>query len=222
MLARFDELEDLPVNVAATELERADQEPGWHVDSERLDLPPEPPGSPEPDGPFAHARRILEWYEFADQRLIRAVFDPYEPFDGRNMLLIGRFVGLRFPMGVRVGGVVDRDVEEDGVPVRLFAWHYRTLEGHLERGQMDYELRKWLDTGEVSLRIRAQSRMADIDNPVIRLGFRIFGRHSQLRFYDRALARTATLVQERRGRPVPVPPGRAPDDGPSTVTDRAE
>lgn len=206
-VATFDELAGLDANVTSEELARAPQDPDWHVDTDGIDLPAEMPGPPAPDGSFAHARRILEWYEFADQRLIRAVFDAASPFEGRDMLLVGRFLGLRFPMGVRVGGVVDGELVERGRPVRLFAWHYRTLEGHLERGQMDYELRKHVDTGQVSLRIHARSRMARIDNPVVRLGFRVFGRRSQLRFYDRALARTAAMVAERRGRPVPTAPG---------------
>ena len=35
-----------------------------------------------------------------------------------------------------------------GRPVRIWGWSYRTLQGHLEMGQMDYEVWKWLDDGE--------------------------------------------------------------------------
>ena len=34
-----------------------------------------------------------------------------------------------------------------GDAVRVWGWSYRTLQGHLEMGQMDYALWKWLDDG---------------------------------------------------------------------------
>jgi hypothetical protein len=68
-------------------------------------------------------------------------------------------------------------------------------------GQMDYEVRKWLDSGEVEFRIHAVSRPAHIPNPVIRLGFRLFGRRVQRRFARHACLRMArlTAAQARRG-----------------------
>lgn len=64
---------------------------------------------------------------------------------------------------------------------------------------MDFEVRKWLDTGEVEFRIHAYSREARIANPIIRLGFRIFGRSMQIRFAHRALDRMHHLVQRQVG-----------------------
>jgi hypothetical protein len=82
-----------------------------------------------------------------------------------------------------------------GRHVRVWGWNYRTLEGHLEMGQIDFEVWKWLDSGDVEFRIRAFSRRAAIANPVVRVGFRVFGRREQLRFARNACARMARLTE---------------------------
>lgn len=177
--------------------------PGWNVDHRSCPLPAEPAGEPHDGGTFLTARDLLLSYGFADPRLVRAVYDPTTPLRGRDMLLVGRFLWLRFPMGVRVGGVVDGPTTVDGRPAHRFRWHYRTLEGHLERGEMAYELLKWTDTGEVEFRIAAYSQRGPIRNPVVRLGFALFARRTQLRFYDRVMARMQQLTRARmrtRGR----------------------
>ena len=110
------------------------------------------------------------------------------------MLLEARFYGLRFRFGVRVGGVVDETRRVDGREVRVWGWNYRTLQGHLEMGQMDYEVWKWLDTGEVEFHTRRFSRHAPVGNPVVRLGLHLFGRHQQVRFARRACDRVAILT----------------------------
>jgi uncharacterized protein (UPF0548 family) len=99
------------------------------------------------------------------------------------MLLVGRFLGLDFRLGVRVGEVVDEERSEDGRRVRVWGWSYRTLRGHLERGQMSYEVWKWLDTGAVEFRIAGVSHRARVGNPLVRLGFALLGRREQLKFY---------------------------------------
>jgi uncharacterized protein (UPF0548 family) len=172
---------------------------GWHVDDYTQPLPPEPPGPPAPGASFEVARRLMADYEFADPAIVRAVYAADCPFETRDMLLEGRFYGLRFHFGVRVGGLVDDEPTVDGRPVRRWGWSYRTLQGHLEMGQMDYEVRKWLDRGEVDFRIHAVSRPARIPNPVIRLGFRLFGRRVQHRFARRACQRMARLVAAEAG-----------------------
>ena len=111
------------------------------------------------------------------------------------MLLELRIWGLRFHMGVRVTQVFDEVRRIDDRDVRVWGWVYDTLEGHLEMGRMDWEVRKWLDTGEVDFHIRAVSRRAPGGNPVVRLGFPLFGRRRQLRFYGRACDRIATLTE---------------------------
>ena len=172
-------------------------EHGWKVDDYLQPLPPEPPGPPVPGGSFEVAQRLMRDYEFADPAIVRAVYAEDSPFETREMLLQGRFHGLRFHFGVRVGGLVDDELAVDGRPVRRWGWNYRTLQGHLEAGQMDYEVRKWLDSGEVEFRIHAFSRPAHIPNPVIRLGFRLFGRRVQRRFARHACRRMARLTAAR-------------------------
>ncbi|HEV3377985.1 MAG TPA: DUF1990 family protein [Thermoleophilaceae bacterium] len=175
------------------------RESGWNVDDYRQPLPSEPPGAPVPGGTWERARELMRDYEFADPSIVRAVFAPDSPLEGRDMLLEARFLGLRFRFGVRVSGVVDETREQDGRDLRVWGWSYRTLQGHLEMGQMDYAVCKWLDSGEVEFRIHVVSRPARIPNPVVRLGFRIFGRGQQVRFARRACERMACLLE---GRPV--------------------
>ena len=170
---------------------------GWKVDDYLQPLPPEPPGPPAPGGSFEVAQRLMRDYEFADPAIVRALYADDSPFETRDMLLEGRFCGLRFRFGVRVGGLVDDELATDGRPVRRWGWNYRTLQGHLEAGQMDYEVRKWQDSGEVEFRIHAVSRPAHIPNPVIRLGFRVFGRRVQRRFARHACRRMARRTAAR-------------------------
>jgi uncharacterized protein (UPF0548 family) len=181
---------------------------GWHVDDYIQPLPPEPAGPPAPVGSFEVARRLMADYEFADPAIVRAVYAPESPLDRRDMLLEGRFWGLRFHFGVRVSGLVDEETAVDGRRLRRWGWNYRTLQGHLEMGQMDYEVGKWLDSGEVEFRIHVVSRPAHIPNPVIRLGFRLFGRRVQRRFARHACQRMARLTGAgaRAGAAVEDPP----------------
>lgn len=190
----YEALRGRPVNFEPIEWERAVADPTWHVDQRRTELPAEAPGPPQPGGSFEVARDLLRNYGVADPALVRAVYDEASPFEGRDMLLVGRFYGLRFPMGVRVGGVFDGADEVDGVPVHRFAWHYRTLEGHMERGQMDYEVVKYLEDGRVEFRTAAYSQRGPIRNPIVRTGFALFGRWTQLQFYVRASERMRTLT----------------------------
>lgn len=185
------------VNFAPLTFDEAAAAPDWQVDHRRCPLPAERPGAPHEGGSFLEARDLLITYGFADPRRVRAIYDPATPFRGRDMLLVGRFLFLRFPMGVRVGGVVEGPATLDGRPVHHFRWHYRTLDGHLERGEMAYELVKWTDTGEVEFRIAAYSQRGPIRNPVVRLGFAVFARRTQLRFYDGVMARMQHLTRQR-------------------------
>jgi hypothetical protein len=116
--------------------------------------------------------------------------------------LRARILGVRFNLGVRVGEVADRRDEVDGRPVRIWGWNYRTLDGHLECGQMEYEVWKWLDTGEVEFRIAAVSRRARIANPLLKLGVILFARREQLRFYRHVCDRMARAVPAELARGV--------------------
>jgi uncharacterized protein (UPF0548 family) len=187
------------LNFDPDQAEHFTTEHGWHFDDYTQPLPPEPPGPPVPGGSFEVAQRLMRDYAFADPAIIRAIYAEDSPFERRDMLLVGRFWGLRFHLGVRVGGLVDEEQTTDGRPLRRWGWSYRTLQGHLEMGQMGYEVRKWLDRGEVDFRIHAVSRPARIPNPVVRLGFRLFGRRVQRRFARRACQRMARLVAAEAG-----------------------
>ena len=167
---------------------------GWKVDEYRQPLPPEAPGPPEPGGSWERARTLTERYEFADPAIVRAVYAPDSDLEGRDMLLEARFWGLRFHFGVRVSGVIDELRDQHGRPVCVWGWSYRTLQGHLETGQMDYEVWKRLDDGSVEFRIHVVSRPARISDPIVRLGFLLFGRREQIKFARHACERMAHLL----------------------------
>jgi uncharacterized protein (UPF0548 family) len=205
-------LHDRPVNFDPAEQPGQNAaERGWYVDHLCQPLPGEPPGDPVPGGSWGAARRLMEEYEFADPTLIRAIYRSEDPLEGRDMLLEGRFAGMTFRLGVRAGGVHDETRTVDGRAVRVWGWQYRTLEGHLEAGQMRYEVWKWLDTGDVEFRIERFVRPARIPNAVVRAGFRIFGRRLQLRFARRACERMALLTAEALGDTSVPPVSRAAD-----------
>ncbi|HEX6471313.1 MAG TPA: DUF1990 family protein [Streptosporangiaceae bacterium] len=204
----YAELRHRPLNFDPLREPQSSPENGWYIDDYRQALPAEPPGPPVAGGSWEIARRFVRDYEYADPAIIRRVCGAGVPAPGRDMLLEGRFYGLRFFLGVRVGDVIDEVVEHDGRRARVWGWNYRTLQGHLERGQMDQEVRKWFDTGEVEFRIHAFSQRAAIPNPVARLGFMLFGRATQLRFYRRACRRMERLTAAA----LAAPP-RAPEQG---------
>jgi uncharacterized protein (UPF0548 family) len=166
----------------------------WHVDDYCRSLPGEPAGEPVPSGSFETAKQVIGDYEFADPKRIRAYYRPEVPLLGRDMLLEIRYLGLRIRVGVRIGVIFDevREIEERSV--RVWGWAYRTLQGHLERGQMDYQVWKWLDTGEVEFRIHAVAQRAKSRNPVLNLGFRMVGRHEQVQFARNCADRMEQLV----------------------------
>jgi hypothetical protein len=144
--------------------------------------------------------------------MVRAYYDAGAPLLGRDMLLEIRFFAIRYFVGVRVSQIWDERREVDGRPVRVWGWAYQTLEGHLERGQMDYQLWKWLDTGEVDYRIHAVSELLeDVGNPVIRLGFRLLGRREQVLFARRCGERMDRMVRAEleRGESAHPEPDRA-------------
>ena len=152
----------------------------------------------ESGGTWETAKQLMRDYEFADPAIVRAIYRPDDPLESRDMLLEVRFWGLRFRFGVRVGGVIDETRRVDGRSVRVWGWSYSTLQGHFEMGQMDYEVWKWLDAGTVEFRIHVVSRAGRIRNPLVRLGFRLFGRGQQVRFARRACERMARLVSGSR------------------------
>ncbi len=207
----FDRLDPGPVLAAQRErrvnFDPAEVDDTWHHDCSRARLGTEEPGPPEPDGPWQTACRLVAAYEMADPSLIRAVYDPRAPLLGRDLLLEGRFLMLRFYFGVRITDVIDD--RRDGR--RVWGWAYETLEGHLERGRMSYEVEKDEESGRVELVIKAYSESAPTLGPVVALGWKVFGRRTQLHFYRECGRRLAGLVGERLGQTDPVPERRVID-----------
>ena len=188
------ELSDRPLNFDPAELRDASADTGWHVDDYEQALPREPPGDPISGGSFEIAQRLMRDYAFADPAMVHAVYDPAGDLAERNMLLQVRFGPLRFFFGCRVGTITDETRTVDGRSVRVWGWSYGTLAGHVERGQMDWTVWKWLDDGTVEFRIHVVSRRAKVRNPIVRLGFRLVGRGQQTCFARRACARMSELV----------------------------
>lgn len=201
------EIEPWGINYVPSETD----DPGWHHDRLRHPLGAETPGPPLEDGVFDIACRLVRDYEFSDRNIMRAYFRRHDDLLGRNMLLEGRFLVLRFPMGVRVDSVVDETRERaDGTSERSWGWSYQTLEHHLERGRLVYEVVKNLDDGRVEFVITGVSQRGAISNPVIRFGFTFFGRWTQWRFYRAAahkLEKRVALVVAGGDRPTPDPIG---------------
>jgi uncharacterized protein (UPF0548 family) len=223
----LDRVDPGPVLVAQRErrinFDHTEIDDSWRHDRARARLGTEAPGPPEPDGVWQTACRLVAAYEMSDPSLIRAVYDPGAPLLGRDMLLEGRFSALRFYMGVRITAVTDE--RRDGSCA--WGWAYETLEGHLERGRMSYEVVKDEAFGVVDLVITAYSRGAPTLGPVTTLGWKLFGRRNQLRFYDECGRRLARQVHARLGLHDPVPERRtvdglvlAPSDAAPRLRDR--
>ncbi|MCW2777692.1 MAG: hypothetical protein JWN17_1417, partial [Frankiales bacterium] len=191
--AELARLHEVPVNYELDGDPSTDD--GWTFDDYCRALPSEPPGDPVAGGPWEKACALVRDYEFADPSIIRAVFLPDSELAGRDMLLQGRFLFLRFLLGVRVSAVVDETVQEDGHTLRVWGWCYRTLSGHLEAGEMCYRVVKVLETGEVQFRVCRYVRSEAIPNPVVRFGWATFGRFMQVLFVRRSLARMRRLVE---------------------------
>jgi uncharacterized protein (UPF0548 family) len=182
----------------------------WHVDSSASLIGHEPPGEPVPGGPWETACLLASRYEFADDHILRAVYQGDQDLLGRNMLLEGRFYGLRFYFGVRVTGVFDETRDTEHGPERVWGWCYETLQGHLEQGRISFEVIKNLKTGQIAFGVSGYSRQARIRRPVVRYGFRVFGRWMQTRYYEAVQRRLHLLVQTAgRGEPLPEPAVRA-------------
>jgi uncharacterized protein (UPF0548 family) len=138
----------------------------------------------------------MSGYEFADPSIVRAYYDPTLPLQQRNMLLKLQAPGLvHLYVGVRVGEVYEQTREVEGARARVWGWNYRTLEGHVEMGEMAWEVWKWLDDGRVEFRVHAVSRPAPIRNPVIRLGFHLLRARERRTFLDSTKRRMRTFTE---------------------------
>jgi uncharacterized protein (UPF0548 family) len=194
-LRRLSELSRRAVNFDVARIDEYTPDNGWRRDDMVERLPCDSSGPPVEGGSWRVARRLMVEYQLADPRVVRAFYHADAPLPGRDMLLRIRFAGLRFSVGVRVGDVYEETRAVDGRPAHVFGWFYRTLEGHFEQGQMNYEIWKWLDTGDVEFRLFAFSRAARSGPVLLRTGFRVFGRTQQLRFYRQVCRRARRLTE---------------------------
>jgi uncharacterized protein (UPF0548 family) len=192
---RLASLARAPVNYDPAALDLGNPPDGWRVDQRCQPLLSEPPGDPTPGGSWQVAVRLIQGYEFADPSIVRAHYDRDSPLQGRTMLLELRALNLvSIHVGVRVVHVYDEIRRRDARDARVFGWAYRTLEGHVEMGQMDWQIWKWLDNGDVQFRVHAVSRPAAITNPIIRLGFRLLRGHERALFLDSTETRMRSLT----------------------------
>jgi hypothetical protein len=205
--AALDALHDRTINYDAVHPDRLTPEAGWRHETRCQALPSEAPGPPVPGGSWEIARDLMCDYEFADPAMVRAVYHHDAPLEGRDMLLVVRFLFLRFHVGVRVGGVFEETRTVEGRQVHVWGWNYRTLRGHFEMGEMNYELWKWTDNGDVEFRTRGVWRPGGTRNPFVLIGFRVLGPRQRERFYAAACRRMVALTTARleRGREDPVP-----------------
>ena len=170
---------------------------GWRIDQYATDLPAEAPCPPAAHGSFAAAQDVMRRYAFPPPDLITGYFDPSQPLSARIMVLRAHFLVFNFYFGVRVVDVIDEAAQAspDG-PERVWGYGYRTLEGHFEKGQINFSIHKNLATGAVQFRIKAMSQPGHIRNPFYWLGFKLFGRTLQRRFAHQSLLRMRRLVGE--------------------------
>ncbi|MDT7704019.1 MAG: hypothetical protein QOJ30_6344 [Pseudonocardiales bacterium] len=185
------DLADLDVNYEPSEVGPR----GWTTDEHVHLLGTEAPGDPVPDGPWARARDLVEDYDFTPPELLRAVYARDTALLGRDILLDGRFGPVRFLMGVRITSIVDEGEEADA-DWRIWGWGYETLQGHLQRGRVVYRVAKHRETGRVEFRADVRWQPHPRLGPVLGLGWRLFGRHEQLRFYRRIGGRLRDRVVE--------------------------
>jgi uncharacterized protein (UPF0548 family) len=193
---RLAELARKPLNFDLAWLEDASPSSGWTITELCQSLPAEPPGMPVEEGSWQIARRLMSGYEFADPSIVRAYYDPAVPLAQRDMLLKLQAFGVAYIfVGVRVGEVFERTREIGGRRARIWGWNYRTLDGHPEMGQMDWEVWKWLDDGRVEFRVHAVSRAAPIPNPIVRLGFHLLRGRERQTFLDSTKQRMRTFTE---------------------------
>jgi uncharacterized protein (UPF0548 family) len=188
VVAALADLRRRPVNYDPVEVSAAD----WHFDTHRTLVGVEGPGPPEQGGPWERACRLVQDYEFCPPNIVQAAYDPTVPLRGRDMLLQGRFYAVHYYVGVRVTSVADEHRDNGD---RVWSWTYETLQGHLERGRMTYQVTKHHDTGQVDFVTTGYSQRAPTLSRVERLGWRLFGRWMQARFYRGCGARMRWHVQ---------------------------
>jgi hypothetical protein len=193
--ARLEAYTDAKVNYDFSRQSEYTTETGWRLDDYQTDLPAEAPGPPAAAGSFAAAQDVLRRYAFPPPDLITGIFKPDGPLENRIMLLRAQFLFFKFYFGVRVSEVTDEAARETPAgPERVWGYGYRTLEGHFERGQIDFTIHKNLTSGAVQFRVHAVSQPGRIRNPFYWVGFKLFGRTLQRKFARESLRRMKEMV----------------------------
>ncbi|SDY51991.1 DUF1990 domain-containing protein [Hymenobacter psychrophilus] len=197
---------------------------GWRVDNYETELPPEAPGPPVAQGSWAAACEVLRRYSFPPPGLITGIFLPDQPLAQRVMVLRAGFLGFSFWFGVRIGGVTDetRTLPGGGGQEQVWGYNYRTLEGHFERGQIEFIVHKNLATGRVWCHIHAVSQTGRIRNPFYWLGFKLFGRRLQVRFSRQSLERLKAQVEQMLQKGWLAPAATGPVVEPISAHDEAQ
>jgi uncharacterized membrane protein/uncharacterized protein (UPF0548 family) len=170
-------------------------EAGWsQVHSVGL-LGHELPGTPQSDGIFERARKVLETFDFSDPRIVRWHFSADEPMRGRTVLLELKSLGqkLRYLCAVRVGGTR----LEHGEKCSVYGFSFETLDGHIEAGREWFLLKKDHQTGEVRFHIEAAWRPGEFPNWWSRLGFTLVGRRYQRAWHRLTHVRLRELTRRR-------------------------
>ena len=205
--ARLDAYNDVEVNYDFSRQNEYTSATGWRIDDYETDLPAETPGPPEAAGSFAAAQDVLRRYAFPPPDLITGIFKPDGPLENRVMLLRAQFLFFKFYFGVRVSSVTDEAARATPAgSERVWGYGYRTLEGHFERGQIDFTIHKNITSGAVQFRIHAVSQSGQIRNPFYWVGFKLFGRMLQRKFARESLWRMKELVSAALvGTPTPQP-----------------
>ncbi|HEY1101575.1 MAG TPA: DUF1990 domain-containing protein [Myxococcota bacterium] len=218
--ARLRALEALPYNVELQRQESFTAPDGWHLDASETVLPSEPAGEPVAGGAFEAAKAVLRDYRFPPPDLITGIFLPDAPLHERVMLLRARFLFFTFWFGVRVTAVIDALRGSGDDAERVWGYRYATLDGHFERGEIEFVVVKTIKTGAVRFKISSFSQRAGITNIFFRIGFSIFGRRLQQRFARESLSRMQRLVAEALQ--TGGTPGTAPPMLPAAVDDTAD
>jgi uncharacterized protein (UPF0548 family) len=167
-------------------------ERGWHQYFSEAVVAFEPPGPPEPDGPFERGCTAVASYSFSDPRIVIGHFDPEVPLLGRYMLLEMRALRVvRYLAGVVIGATRSESADDRTV----FGFRYETLNGHIEEGAEWFLLTKDHATGAIRFRIEAGWRAGQFPNWWSRLGFTWLGPYYQRKWHHRAHALLARLVR---------------------------
>lgn len=193
---RLARLAGTPINFDPRAIAGSPPPDGWNLTDLCQPLPAERPGPPERNGSWQIARRLMRSYEFADPSIVHAYYDPDEPLQGRDMLLKLQAFGIaHIYVGVRVNEVYEQTRRLPEGEACIWGWSYQTLQGHVEMGQMHWEVWKWLADGRVEFRVHAISREAPIRNPFVRLGFRLLRGHERQAFLESTQQRMLAFTE---------------------------